>query len=177
MRKARPTKRHPLMPPRQKGVPREWNPELVGKVPGYPKTLETWLARQSIMRQQIKLYNAEGITFRNGVPDGWAGKKKLINQIKTAAEADARDIVSELIKAKRFEPDCEEARIAMEAVVAIVQAEKHTPENEPVPLYPVSERNKAVKTILEFTQRKPVSKSEVAVSKAEDFLAQLAAKG
>lgn len=168
--------RRKLLPPRKKGEPNRWYPELVGKIRGYPKTQEAWQAKSDLMRQQVKLYNAEGITFRNGVPDGWAGKKKLINQIRDAAEAEAKEIVDKMIEEEVFKPDCREARLAMEAAVTIVTAKKHTPETEPVPLYPPTEVNKALKTILEFTQRKPVSKSEVAVSKAEDFLAALVSK-
>lgn len=167
------THRSPLLPPRKPGVPAVWHPEFVGKIHAYPKTQEAFDKKQAIMRQQIRLYNAEGITGRNGVRDGWAGKKKLINDIVTAADAEAKDIVTKMIDEKVFEPDCKEARLAMEAAVAMVTAQKHTPENEPVPLYPPGEVNKALKTILEFTQRKPVSKSEVAVAKAEDFLAML----
>lgn len=158
---------HPAYAGRPRG---QWYPELVGVVPGYPRTYEIWKARSDLMRQQVKLYNAEGITGRHGVPDGWARKKKLIQEIQEKSEADARAIVEELILTERFKPDCEEARIAMEAAIAIVQTKKHTPEGQETDLHPAAVRNSAIKTILEFTQRKPVAKSEVAVTKAEDFL-------
>jgi len=169
--------RRKLLPPRKKGEPNRWHPELVGKIRGYPKTQEAWQAKSDLMRQQVKLYNAEGITFRSGVPDGWAGKKKLINKINTEALAEAKDIVDELIKLGRFQADNVEAKIALEAAVQVIVAEKHTPETETVPLYNVKDRLAATKIVLEYTQKKPVTKSEVGVTKAEDFLAALATKG
>lgn len=153
-----------------------WHPELVDKIKGYPKTQEDWQRRSDLMRQQVRLYNAEGITGRNGVPDGWKGKKKLINEITEKARTEAVEIVDKMIEEEAFKPDCREARLAMEAAVAIVTAKKHTPDNVPVPLHSTAEVNRALKTILEFTQRKPATSSTVAVTKAEDFLAELAGK-
>lgn len=159
---------HPFLRDKPKG---HWYPEAVGVVPGYPKTYESWKAKSDTMRQQVALYNAEGITGRSGVKDGWAGKKSLINQINAAAAAEAKDIVDRLIEEKRFEPDNREARIALEAAVAVIAAEKHTPEQAAVPLYDVKERLAAAKIVLEYTQKKPVVASDISVKKAEDFLA------
>jgi len=157
-------------------VPAVWHPELVGKIRGYPKTQETFDRKQAIMRQQILLYNAEGITGRNGVPDGWAGKKALINEINAASEADAKAAVDELEELGRFEPDNVESRAILEEAFKVVYAEKHTPEEAPVPLYAVKDRLAAMKMIWEVVQKKPLSRQEVGVTKAEDFLAALAAK-
>jgi hypothetical protein len=172
------------MPKRKPGVPAVWLPELVGKVPGYPKTQESFDKKQNIMRQQVALYNAEGITGRNGVPDGWAGRKNEINRITTAAKAEARAIVADLIKTNKFQPDNDKATIALEAAIAIIEAEKVVQrgdvelrgETKPVRLYSEQTYMAAIKTVLDFTQRKPVSQSQVALAKAEDFLDALAAK-
>lgn len=169
-------RRHPLLGPRKVGVPAVWRPELVGKVAGYPKTEEKFIARQELMRQQVKLYNAEGITFRNGVKDGWGGKKKLINQINKAAQAEAEVIVTQLIEDKKFQPDNAEARSVLTEAMKIIIAEKLTPETQVVPLYGAKERLAAMKLVLEFVQKKPVSTQQVQVQKAEDFLAALAAE-
>ena len=170
MARAYNSRRHPLLRDRPKG---QWYPDLVGKVPGYFKTYEAWKKASDLMRQQVKLYNAEGITGRSGVPDGWAGKKSLINEIVTKATNEAADIVADLIEEGRFKPDNREARIAMEECVAIIQAEKHTPEQMPVKLYSVKDRQAAINTVLAFTQRKPVS-ATVTSDRAEDWLDNLA---
>lgn len=153
-----------------------WVPEAVGKIQGYPKTQEAFDRRQALCREQVVRFNAQGITFRNGVPDGWRRKKKLIIEITANAKADAKVIVDNMIDEKVFEPDCKEARIAMEAAVAIVQAEKHTPHEQKAPLYNGQTRMAAIKTILDFTQKKPATASNVAVSGAEAWLAALAEK-
>lgn len=160
---------HPFLRDKAKGM---WHPDAVGIVSGYPKTQEEWQRRSDLMRQQVQLYNAEGITGRSGVKDGWAGKKKLINQINAAAAAEAEKIVDKLIEEKRFQPENREARIALEAAVTVIVAEKHTPETAKVPLYDVKERLAAAKLVLEFTQKKPAQATDLSVRKAEDFLAQ-----
>lgn len=161
------------MPPRQRGVPRQWDPNLVGKVHGYPKTQEKWQARSDLMRQQVRLYNAEGITGRNGVPDGWAGKKKLIREIIDHSQMVAKVIVDNLIADKKWEPDNAESRVILEEAMAVVLAEKYTPEQQAVPLYSVKDRLQAMKMVWDMVQKKPASKQELELQKAEDFLAAL----
>lgn len=154
-----------------------WQADLVEKIRGYPKTQASYDKLQTQCREQIIRLNAEGRAGRNGVPDGWAGRKPIINKIMTAARAEAREIVDDMTDKKFFEPDCEEARIAMEAAVSMIVAEKHCPdEQRKVPLYQPSARQAAIKTVLEYTQRKPVARSETKLEKAEDFLAMLATK-
>lgn len=157
------------------GLPKgQWHPQLVGVVRGYPKTYEIWKAKSDLMRQQVRLYNAEGITFRNGVPDGWAGKKALINEINEKAQAEAKVIVADLIKRGKFEPDNDESATVIEEAMKIIVAEKHTPETEPVPLYNVKDRLAAMKLVLDKVQKSPVSRNENTYNKAEDFLKALA---
>lgn len=164
-------RRHPLLRARPKGV---WYPDLVDVVYGYPKTQEAWQKRSDLMRQQVKLYNAEGITFRSGVPDGWAGKKTLIKQIKDASDREAVELVEDLIVTKRFIPDNAESQLILQEALGIIVAEKHTPEQAPVPLYNVKDRLTAMKMAWDVVQRKPVSTSLVAETSAEDFLKALA---
>lgn len=181
-RKARACRRNSLLPKRKKGVPNQWHPELVGKVPGYPKTQEIWQAKSDLMRQQIKLYNAEGITGRNGVRDGWAGQKKLIRAIQERAAAQAKEVMDELEKEGRFVPDNYESRIIMEEAFEMVLAQKEGGEDKmgeklpPVPLYGPKERLQAMKMIWDVVQKKPISQKLIGVSPAEDFLEALSEK-
>jgi hypothetical protein len=162
-------------PRKRLGLPQGmWHPELVDKIQGYPKTQEIWQQRSDIMRQQSTLYHKEGICGRNGVPDGWGGKKQLINEIQTAAKAEAAVIVKKMIEEQVFDDGDPRATEALAAAVAIIRAKKFTPENEPVPLYAAKDVIAASRLVLDFTKSKPVQKSEVAVAKAEDFLTMLA---
>jgi hypothetical protein len=43
-------------------------------------------------------------------------------------------------------------------------------------VYPVAERLKAAKLVLEFTKAKPAAKNELTIQRAEDFLEDLAGK-
>ncbi|MES1994436.1 MAG: hypothetical protein V4457_12805 [Pseudomonadota bacterium] len=163
-----------LLRKRPKGV---WQADLVDRIKSYPKTQEAYDKLQARCRAQTIRLHAEGKLGRNGVPDGWAGRKPIINKIMTAARAEAREIVEDMTDKKFFEPDCEEARVAMEACVSMIVAEKHCPdEQRKVPLYQPSARQAAIKTVLEYTQRKPVARTEAKLEKAEDFLAMLVAK-
>ena len=149
-----------------------WHPELVGVVRGYPKTQEAWQARSDAMRQQVQLYNAEGITGRNGVPDGWAGKKQLINEILAAARAEAAEKVAEMEADGSFAPDNIQAKVALAAALEIVLAEKHTPENASVPLYDAKSRLAAINTVLKYTQKAPATTVNN-VTRPEDWLDSL----
>lgn len=126
------------------------------------------------MRRQVRIYNAAGITGRHGVPDGWAGKKKLINQINALAREDAVAIMDHLKSTKQFEPDNQEAEEALLLGFEVMRAQKHTPTQAPVPLYDVKERLAAANMILKYTQKVPTSNSNVAITRAEDWLDSLA---
>ncbi len=153
---------------RQRGV---FYPDLIGKVPGYPKTQEAF-DNQRGMSRRVREYNAAGITSRDGIPNGWTRAEATELRFKAAERA--KKIVDKMVEEKVFAPDCKEARIAMEALVAVVQAKKLTPEDKGSPLVPISEVTKASKSILEFTQRKPVTSSQVTVKSAEDWLDEIA---
>lgn len=165
------SRRSPLLRDRPRGV---WQSDLVDKIRAYPKTQEAFDAKQARCREQIIRLNAEGRAGRNGVPDGWAGRKAEINKIVEAAKAEAKVIVDKMIDEKTFAPDCREARLAMEAAVEILCASKESEEPEKtVPLYQAATRLQAMRLVMEYAQRKPVTKSELAIAKPEDFLAML----
>jgi hypothetical protein len=158
---------HPLMVGRERGV---WHPDLVGKVPNYPRTQEHFDKIKEGMARRIREMNAAGITKRDGIPNGWT--RELAAKGRAKAAKKAKKIVDKMIEEKRFQPDCVEARIAMEMAVAIVEAGKQALKG--VPLVPISEVNKAMKTVLEFTQKKPMAVSSVHIKSAEDFLDDIA---
>jgi hypothetical protein len=93
-----------------------------------------------------------------GVPDGF--RKHQIEPIRDAAKKEAKKAVK--IMAEKFNIEDEYAKQALEAAVEIVQVPGET-----------RERLAAARLVLDFTRSKPVSKSEVSIGKAEEFLSSL----
>ena len=93
-----------------------------------------------------------------GVPDGY--RKEQIEPIRQEIKAEARKVVK--IMAEQFNIEDEYAKTALETAVEVMK----TPgENR--------ERVAAARLVLDFTKSKPSAKSEVSISKAEDFLASI----
>ena len=93
-----------------------------------------------------------------GVPDGY--RKETIEPIRSKVKTEARKVVE--IMAEQFNIEDEYAKTALETAVEVMK----TPgENR--------ERVAAARLVLDFTKSKPSAKSEVSISKAEDFLASL----
>ena len=148
-------------------------PEAVGVVPGYPKTLETWLERQAIMRQQVKLYNAEGIARRTGVPDGYAGRREDLRRYRKQAAAEAKAVMKGLVKMdlidheNKDDPRVEQMlQAAVEIVVTKDDAGRY--------IDGTAVRVAAINTLLKYLKAPPPATNKVVLSKAEDFLAELA---
>ena len=93
-----------------------------------------------------------------GVPDGY--RKEQIEPIRAKVKAEAKQVVK--IMAKEFNIEDEYAKTALETAVEVMRM---VGDNR--------ERVAAARLVLDFTKQKPASKSEVALSKAEDFLASL----
>lgn len=93
-----------------------------------------------------------------GVPDGF--RKEQIEPIRAKVKAEAKEVVE--IMAKEFDIEDEYAKAALETAVEVMRM---VGDNR--------ERVAAARLVLDFTKQKPASKSELAVSKAEDFLASL----
>ena len=93
-----------------------------------------------------------------GVPDGY--RKEQIEPIRAKVKAEAKQVVE--IMAKEFDIEDEYAKAALETAVEVMRM---VGDNR--------ERVAAARLVLDFTKQKPASKSELAVSKAEDFLAGL----
>ena len=93
-----------------------------------------------------------------GVPDGY--RKETIEPIRSKVKTEARKVVE--IMEEQFTLEDEYAKTALETAVEVMK----TPgENR--------ERVAAARLVLDFTKSKPSAKSEVSISKAEDFLASL----
>ena len=93
-----------------------------------------------------------------GVPDGYT--KHEIDPIRAKAKKEAKEVVK--IMAEKYEIEDEYGQEALQTAVEIMRVPGET-----------RERLAAARLVMEYTKSKPVSKSEVAVSKAEDFLASL----
>jgi len=93
-----------------------------------------------------------------GVPDGY--RKETIEPIRSKVKTEARKVVE--IMSEKYNIEDEYAKAALETAVEVM---KCPGENR--------ERVSAARLVLDFTKSKPSAKSEVSISKAEDFLASL----
>lgn len=93
-----------------------------------------------------------------GVPDGY--RREQIEPIRAKAKQEAKRIVE--IMSKEYSIEDEYAKAALETAVEVM---KVVGDNR--------ERVAAARLVLDFCKSKPVTKSEMAISKAEDFLAGL----
>ena len=148
--------------------PKEWCPLKAKRSPGlYPQTPEEYPAYIERCRENIRAKLASGKMTRAGVRDGWAGKKKLAQQIRTRAETRAKVIV-EIMKDKGIVTlDDERAEKALTFAVTLIED--------------ITERKDlrltATRTVLDFCKAKPASRTQLEVLKPEDFLAALVAQG
>ena len=93
-----------------------------------------------------------------GVPDGYT--REQIEPIRKEIQIQSKRIVE--IMADQYNIEDEYAKVALETAVEVM---KMVGDNR--------ERVAAARLVLDFTKQKPASKNEVAISKAEDFLASL----
>ena len=94
-----------------------------------------------------------------GVPDGHT--KKSIAPLRNKAKKEAIKVVE--IMTKKFDlPEDDAAKEALQCAVEIIRTPGET-----------RERLSAARLVLDFTKSKPASKSDVSISKAEDFLVAL----
>lgn len=151
--------------------PKPWNPEYARLIPWYPKTPEAHAIWQQKKAERAKRLWAEGRFGRRGIPDGFGGRKREVIQIHKAARAEAREIVAYMKKNDMLTED-PRAEEALESMIEVVRAK----DAEGLHLHGVQHRIAAARTVLDFTKQKPAAKSEVALTKAEDFLAAVAAE-
>lgn len=93
-----------------------------------------------------------------GVPDGY--RKETIAPIRVQAQKDAKRITE--IMSDKFNIEDEYQKEALKTAVEVMRLVGET-----------RERLAAARLVLDFTKSKPASKSDVAIHRAEDFLASL----
>ncbi len=93
-----------------------------------------------------------------GTPDGL--RKEQADTMRKEIKKEAEKVVD--IMSQKFGVEDEYAKEALGTAVEVMRMQGET-----------RERLSAARLILDFTKQKPASKSEVAVAKAEDFLASL----
>jgi len=170
---AKPLNRHPLLQDKVRGI---WYPCLVGKVPHYPATREEYEEVQAASSKRIKRLVELKKWGCQGVPPGWAGKKKLLAKIRREGAERADRIVKKMIEKDVVTSEGAMAEVALAAAVEIVitREEPAMDEHEARPtskyLYTARDRLSAIKTVLEFTKTKPVVKTESQLSVAEAWL-------
>ena len=93
-----------------------------------------------------------------GVPDGY--RKETIAPLRAQAKLDAEKVVN--IMSDKFNIEDEYQKEALTTAVEVMRLVGET-----------RERLAAARLVLDFTKSKPASKSDVSISRAEDFLASL----
>jgi hypothetical protein len=147
--------------PRAKSPPKKGQGPAPHKAPrkNYFTTLmETEEGRA--LRRQWSLKPRKNAGRPRGVPDGH--RKETIEPIRSKVKAEAKEVVK--IMAEKYDIEDEYAKTALETAVEVM---KMVGDNR--------ERVAAARLVLDFTKSKPSAKSEVSISKAEDFLASLVA--
>ncbi len=149
---------HPLLRGRDKGV---WYADAVGVVPGYPRSPEVHAARMVQLKTNFKAAKGRGklANTRLGVPNGWAGRKGELAEMRSDATELAEAAVNKL-----FEPDCYEARLCMEHALAIALN----------PSVHVQHRITAMRIVLEYAQVRPAARQVLQGQSGLEFLRRLA---
>ena len=139
------TDRHPLLQDWPQG---KWCPAAVGKVSGYPRTAVEYARRRAQLRlNRAKALRAGRLT-RHGVPNGWAGRKDEIAEVRRNSRTAAERLSADLQVRGIWKPDNVQAAFAMRAVLEIALS----PLNRPV------DRLDAMRVVLKYTQPAPVAR-------------------
>ena len=110
------------------------------------------------LRRQWSLKKRKNAGRPKGTPDGL--RKEQADTMRAEIKKEAVKVVE--IMSEKFGVEDEYAKEALGTAVEVMRMQGET-----------RERLSAARLILDFTKQKPVAKSEVAVAKAEDFLASL----
>lgn len=120
------------------------------------------LAKTPEGRQKLSEYaKTKGTKKRGrpvGVPDGHSAA--TIAPIRKKAKIEAKRVVK--IMSEKFNIEDQYEKEALETAVEVMRMDGQ-----------VRERLAAARLVLDFTKSKPATKSDVSISKAEDFLASL----
>jgi len=140
------------------------------KAPPKPKVCPQRAPKRSHLREMMK--TPEGRALKQlwvnkprknpgrpkGVPDGY--RKDTIAPLREQAKKDAQKVVK--IMSEKYNIEDEYQKEALATAVEVMRLVGET-----------RERLAAARLVLDFTKSKPASKSDVSISKAEDFLASL----
>ena len=96
-----PRTRHPALEGWPKGV---FNPAAVGVVPGYPRTPETYARHTDRLRANHAKAKAAGKLNRRGAPNGWAGRKAEVAELRQKAADEAWQVVN-ILQRNSARPD------------------------------------------------------------------------
>ena len=144
------------MSPRKKSPPKVKNPNMARKN-NYFKTLMSTPEGRALRKEwSTKPRKNPGRPF--GVPDGHTAK--TIAPVREQAKQDAKKVVK--IMSEKFNIEDEYQKEALTTAVEVMRLDGQS-----------RERLAAARLVLDFTKSKPASKSDVTISRAEDFLASL----
>lgn len=134
--------RHPIL----KDKPPGWHPEAVGVVKGYPPSQEAYDALVGRLKANRERARDAGRLTCVGVPKGWAGEKHELADIRSEAAQSAGRLA-------RYLPGYDDwdsrAKLAIEELCAVALDISQ----------PIAIRLDAMKTVLTYTQPKPVQQS------------------
>lgn len=148
-------------PPRQRHaalatVPRgQWSPLGVGRVPGYPKTLEAHAVHKARLLDNAARANAAGLGTRRGVPTGFRGQKVELADLRDQCARDAWTITESLWRnsltpEERLTPEVSDTDEARSAVALAVCVSITLDPSELTSL-----RHAAMRTVLTYTMPRP----------------------
>lgn len=144
--------------PRKKAAPKQLkNPNMARKKNNYFATLmETPEGRA--LRKEWSTKPRKNAGRPQGVPDGHT--KESIKPIRLKAKKDAKKVVA--IMTEKYNIEDEYQKEALTTAVEVMRLDGQA-----------RERLAAARLVLDFTKSKPAAKSDISISKAEDFLASL----
>jgi len=146
-----PHDRHPALKGWPVGV---WSPGAVGKVRGYPRTLELYERQREQLRANSEAARNAGRLTRLGVPNGWAGRRMEIDTARRNSRTAAEMLVTEMDRLGYWKPDNRESRLIMTEVMGIIVS----------PLSTVCDRMTAMRMALTYIQPKPMQRVTLAVA-------------
>jgi hypothetical protein len=132
------------------------HPQRAPKQNYFSTLMETPEGRE--LRKQWSTKRRKNAGRPKGTPDGL--RKEQADTMREEIKKEAEKVVE--IMAQKFGIEDDYAKEALGTAVEVMRMQGET-----------RERLSAARLVLDFTKQKPVAKSEVAVAKAEDFLASL----
>jgi hypothetical protein len=142
---------------RAKSPPRELTHPKKARKNSYFKTLMSTPEGRALRKEWSTKPRKNGGRPK-GVPDGY--RKETIAPLREQAKKDAKKVVE--IMSDKYNIEDEYQKEALSTAVEVMRLVGET-----------RERLAAARLVLDFTKSKPVSKSDVSISRAEDFLASL----